>query len=110
MRVVIVGSSGFIGQYLLQRFSEAEGMSLRTGEWHNQMEDISVLINLVGKAHDHKGTATEQDYYHANLELAKQVFQVFLKSSATLLIHISSLAALEEFESSDPLKESDECK
>src|SRR5690606_16164829 len=33
----------------------------------------------------------------------------FLESDADLLIHISSLAAIEEFESATPLTESDEC-
>src|SRR5690606_4380484 len=99
MKVITIGVSGFIGQNLLKTLPSADGISLRTKGWQEQVSSASVIVNLVGKAHDHKGTATERDYYYANFGLAKEVFQVFIESSASLLIHISSLAALEEFES-----------
>ncbi|TDQ73505.1 NAD-dependent epimerase/dehydratase family protein [Sphingobacterium yanglingense] len=105
----ISGSSGFIGQNLLNSLHEAKCISLREKDWKILANNCDVLVNLVGKAHDHRGTATEQDYYYINLELTKEVFHVFKESSATLLIHVSSLAALEEFESSKPLTEADEC-
>jgi len=107
--IKILGASGFIGENLLKVLQGIQGVSLRTEGWQEQVSSASVIVNLVGKAHDHKGTATEQDYYYANVGLAKEVFQVFIESSASLLIHVSSLAALEEFESSNPLTESDEC-
>lgn len=107
--VLIIGSSGFIGQNLLHSLPQAKGISLRDRNWRNTLGSAAVALNLVGKAHDHEGTATEQDYHHANVELAKQVYQEFIQSSATLLIHVSSLAAIEEFESSVPLKETDAC-
>ena len=108
-KTIILGSSGFIGQNLMKRNPNSEGVSLRDGNWKNQISDAEVIINLVGKAHDHKGTATEQDFYYANVDLAKEIFNEFLKSNAKLLIHISSIAAQEEFESSKPLKEENQC-
>lgn len=105
----IIGASGFIGENLLRALNHSEGFSLRKDGWQKQLSSASVIVNLVGKAHDHDGTGTEQDYYYANVELAKQVFNAFLESSVNLLIHVSSLAALEEFESSIPLTESDKC-
>ena len=108
-KILILGSSGFIGQHALAMFTHAIGISLRDHGWRNAFSSASVVLNLVGKAHDLEGTATEQDYYYANIELSKQIFKEFLKSPATLFIHVSSLAALEEFESSNQLKELDEC-
>ena len=109
MKSKILGSSGFIGKNLLQKIPNAEGFSLRDENWRSQISNAEVIVNLVGKAHDHKGTATEQDFRYANVELAKEIFNEFLKSNANLIIHISSIAALEEFESQNPLREEDEC-
>lgn len=109
MKSLILGSSGFIGQGLLQHIKSATGLSLRDSSWKESLKSADVIINLVGKAHDHQGTATEQDYYDANVELAKEVFEAFKASDATLLIHVSSLAALEEFESSEALTEQARC-
>lgn len=111
MKVAIFGSSGFIGKnlasYLGQDFMVQE-ISLRYPLWQkNIVCDTGIFINLVGKAHDHKGTATESDYFFANVELTKQIFEAFLHSKAKLFIHISSLAALEEFESTIALTEKD---
>lgn len=113
MKVAIFGSSGFIGKNLVKSLklkTDVQEVSLRNTSWRNNINiDTGVFINLVGKAHDHKGTATEKDYYFANVELVQNIFEVFNKSTADLFIHISSLAALEEFESTKPLVESDEC-
>lgn len=108
-KIIISGYSGFIGQNILNLLSNVKGISLRDRGWRNAFNSATIVINLVGKAHDHKGDASEQDYYYANVELAKQVFQGFLKSPARVFIHISSLAALEEFESIQPLSEDHRC-
>lgn len=108
--ISIIGASGFIGRNLTQKLSkdfEVKNVSLRNENWKNQLSDAEVLINLVGKAHDHKGTATESDFFHANLELTKQIFEAFKKTDSKVLIHISSLAALEETESNKALVETD---
>lgn len=106
---LIVGGSGFIGRNLLTFLPEAVSLSLRSDDWKSNIKDAKTWVNLIGKAHDHKGDAMEGDYYYANVVLTKEVFGAFLNSSANLLIHISSLAAVEEFESSEPLVESDTC-
>lgn len=108
-KTIILGSFGFIGKFLIQQMGNSIGLSLRDPLWKSSLQGVDIIINLVGKAHDHKGTATESDYQHANVELAKQIFDEFVKSEAKLLIHISSLAALEEFESRQPLIEEDAC-
>ena len=110
--IYLFGSTGFLGSHLKKKLrGEIITVNLRDENWKKRCDfDASVMINLVGKAHDHKGTATEKDYYFANVDLAQQVFELFKTSEAKLFIHISSLAALEEFESFKPLKESDECR
>lgn len=110
MNITIIGASGFIGKNLTQKLSkdfDVKNISLRNENWRNQLNGAEVLINLVGKAHDHKGTAIESDFFHANLELTKQIFEAFKKTDSKVLIHISSLAALEEIESSKALTETD---
>jgi len=106
--ISILGASGFIGQNLYRDLSDkyaVKTISLRENNWKGALIGTDIFINLIGKAHDHKGIATEQNFYFANEALAKQVFEAFIKSEANLLIHISSLAALEEIEASSPLKE-----
>lgn len=106
----IIGASGFIGQHLLRSFSNAQGISLRGKDVTKITFQQDVLLNLVGKAHDHRKKATEDDYYYVNFQLAKDIFTSFLHSSASVLIHVSSIAAVEEFESSLPLMETDKCR
>lgn len=109
-KISIFGASGFIGKNLTQKLGKdfnVQAVSLRDNYWKASIQGVDVLINLVGKAHDHKGTATESDFFHANLELTKQIFETFKKTDSKVLIHISSLAALEEIESSKALVETD---
>ncbi len=108
-KVVILGSSGFIGQNLITKIDEAVGVSIRSNCWDRQLSSASVLINLVGKAHDHKGRSNDSEYYYVNVDLVKNIFNVFVNSSVELFIHVSSLAAVEELESTKALNEDDSC-
>lgn len=109
MKISILGSSGFIGSHLLNALAGSVGISLRIDSWKSDILESDIIINLVGKAHDHNGTATEADYYFANVELTKEIYQTFIQSQAKTFIHISSLAAIEEYESNIPLKEENDC-
>ncbi|KKX51723.1 NAD-dependent epimerase/dehydratase family protein [Sphingobacterium sp. IITKGP-BTPF85] len=109
MKVLVLGgNSGFIGSHLSKSLAssfDSKFVSMRNLDW--MVEDFSpnCIINLVGKAHDFTGLAKEEDFYYANFELAKKAFQIFLSSPASVFIHISSLAAIEEIEAPNPLSE-----
>lgn len=108
--IKILGSTGFVGINLTNFFHKNnisfESISIREFNWESRLVNDSVIfINLIGKAHDHKGTATEHEYYDINYEFPKKIFKLFLQSNAKLLIHISSIAAIEELESKIPLTE-----
>lgn len=110
MKIVISGSSGFLGQNLLKSIPNSKGVSLRENGWRKgALQDSDIIINLVGKAHDHKKESNEKDFYYANFELTKQVFEAFADSSAGLLIHVSSIAAVEEIGASYSLTEYSKC-
>ncbi|UOE41556.1 NAD-dependent epimerase/dehydratase family protein [Chryseobacterium suipulveris] len=92
--------------------TEFEGIKInfRNPSWSLNTEGLDVFINCIGKAHDHKGTATEADYYKANYEIAKDIFEEFVKSEASLFIHISSIAAVEENEREELISEESVCR
>lgn len=110
--ITILGGSGFIGKHLekdLKLNDHVDNVSLRDLANLSKIQDSSVVINLVGKAHDHNNEATERDYYYANYELVKEIYAAFIKSETALFIHVSSIAALEEEGSSNALIESMDC-
>lgn len=106
-KTLLFGSNGFLGSHLQSKLDgEVIGVNIRQQNWHDNIpDDANVFINCIGKAHDHKGTATEHDFYFANYELVKVIFEEFLKSNAQLFIHISSIAAVEENERTEVLTE-----
>lgn len=105
--IALFGASGFLGTNL-RAFLRVEhySVNIRNKFWQEQISlNTNIFINCIGKAHDHNGTATENDFYFANYELVKVLFEEFLKSSAQLFIHISSIAAVEENERTEVLTE-----
>ncbi|WP_445432638.1 NAD-dependent epimerase/dehydratase family protein [Chryseobacterium indoltheticum] len=112
MKITLFGASGFIGKNLIEKLQQKYAMSqisVRKKGWKESLPDSEIYINLVGKAHNHNGEAREEDFYQVNVNLLKDIFESFINSKAKLFIHISSIAALEEFESSHELTETDEC-
>ncbi|WP_312340388.1 NAD-dependent epimerase/dehydratase family protein [Sphingobacterium sp.] len=109
MKVLVLGgSNGFLGSHLKKKLKEpiqCEFVSMRNLNWSKESFPTDCIINLVGKAHDFTGKATEEDFFFANFELAKKAFHMFISSQAKLFIHISSLAAIEEVESAKSLSE-----
>ena len=95
-RIIITGASGFVGMNLtkyLNEWYEIVPMSIRYQM--GQLFDLNStgIIHLAGKAHDLKKVDDPQDYYEANFELTKQLYDSFLNSSATVFVFLSSAKA-----------------
>jgi nucleoside-diphosphate-sugar epimerase len=95
--ITITGATGFVGanlQNYLKPSYELNSMSVRYVP--NQQFEIktNVLIHLAGKAHDLKKISNPQDYYEANFELTKQLFDAFLASEATVFVFMSTVKAV----------------
>lgn len=96
-KVGVTGVSGFVGfnlQNYLKAFYGVESMSVRY--MPNQKIEIKadVIIHLAGKAHDLKKVSRPNDYYEANYELTKQLFDSFLTSKASVFIFMSTVKAV----------------
>ncbi len=90
VKALLFGSNGFLGSHLQSKLDgEVIGVNIRQQNWKGNIpDDANVFVNCIGKAHDHKGTATEFDFFHANLELTKQVFESF-KNASSIGTHYS---------------------
>lgn len=112
--IAIIGASGFIGNNLISYLEEfgqtTKSVSLRNSHWQDNIDNVDIIIDLVGKAHDHKGTATKEDYEYVNITLTKKIFYGFLESKAKLMIYVSSIAAVEEFETLSHISEEEPCR
>ena len=58
--------------------------------WNNAF----AMVHLAGKAHDFKKTSEDKDYYEANTELTKALFDQFLQSGCEVFIFMSSVKAV----------------
>lgn len=105
-KILVTGSTGFVGKHLNFFFSEKnytiQGISrlsnpnvitydaLDYESWNSAF----ALIHLAGKAHDLKTTSNENDYFGANTELTKNLFDQFLNSTCSVFIYVSSVKAV----------------
>jgi nucleoside-diphosphate-sugar epimerase len=97
MKITITGSTGFVGANLhgyLKSFHELHSISMRYQPNQNFDLTTDAIIHLAGKAHDFKKVSNPTDYYEANFELTKQVFDSFLLSDASIFIYMSSVKAV----------------
>lgn len=113
MKIAITGASGFVGLNLhnyLENNHEIETLSLRFFPDQEFKLETNAVIHLAGKAHDLKKVSKPSEYYEANFELTKQLFDSYLNSDAEVFIFMSSVKAsadkvegvLEESNNSDP--------
>jgi len=99
MKNLITGASGFVGQNLVRYLNNInQNISLSRTSLMNasqiDFENTNAVIHLAGKAHDLKNVAGSADYYEANFELTKQLYDAFLKSDAKKFIFVSSVKAV----------------
>lgn len=95
-KILITGTSGFTGQNLIPHLADYDIHKQSLRYVLNQeiyLDNTESIIHLAGKAHDLKNVSQPQDYYDANFELTKQLYDAFLKSDARKFIYISSVKA-----------------
>ena len=97
MKIAITGATGFVGHNLqeyLKGSNNLKAMSVRYVP--NQQFDLqaNAIIHLAGKAHDLKKVPNPNEYYEANYELTKQLFDAFLTSEASVFIFMSTVKAV----------------
>lgn len=96
MKVAITGASGFVGlnlQDYLKKNHEIKTLSVRFLSHQEFKLETNAIVHLAGKAHDLKKVSKPSDYYEANFELTKQLFDAFLNSEAEVFIFMSSVKA-----------------
>lgn len=92
MIIYTTGSSGFVGSNILRESSDFQFLSYKRGT-QPKVKGADVVLHLAGKAHDTNSTEDAQDYFRANTELTKQVFDAFIVSDAKVFIYFSSVKA-----------------
>lgn len=95
MKIIITGTTGFVGknltQYLINKSDKIIPLSLRSGDY--QLDDADAIIHLAGKAHDTKNTLDDAEYYYINTDLTIALFDKFLQSDIKDFIFFSSVKA-----------------
>jgi len=96
-KIAITGMSGFVGLNLKDYlYNDYEILPLSVRYIPNQefTLDYNAIIHLAGKAHDLKKVSKPSEYYEANYELTKQLFDSFLNSESETFIFMSTVKAV----------------
>ena len=97
MRITITGATGFVGTNLQKYLNDSFSIiPLNIRYFLNQQFslDSDAVIHLAGKAHDLKKVSNATEYYEANFELTKQLFDSFLNSEVSIFIFMSTVKAV----------------
>ena len=97
-RIVITGASGFVGNYLQTYFENSKNeysiYKYNRNEVRHDINKSYGIIHLAGKAHDIKKVSKSNEYYIANTELTKSIYDEFLQSDGKIFITLSSIKAV----------------
>lgn len=100
MKVIITGSSGFVGtnlnKFLCGKNYVLESLSLRSNQWDRDFDksDAQAIIHLAGKAHDTSNTSKSEEYFEINRDLTIKLFNKFLRSDMRDFFYFSSVKAV----------------
>lgn len=100
MKIIITGSSGFVGYNIVKYFNQTGlndliKVNLRNHNWKSTIEtEATTIIHLAGKAHDIKNTAHHDEYFEINTKLTQELFDVFLENNCRDFIFFSSVKAV----------------
>lgn len=99
MKVIITGSTGFVGKnlthYLKQQEVEAKSLFLRSDSWIDEVNiNAEAIIHLAGKAHDTSNTSSSEEYFKVNRDLTIELFDQFLNSNIRDFFYFSSVKAV----------------
>lgn len=104
MKIGITGITGFVGQNIVNLLHNYHFLGISRnpiGEnisYYELSDDIfnkqKVFIHLAGKAHDLKKITDNNEYFKANTELTKRLFDQFLESTCETFIYMSSVKAI----------------
>jgi nucleoside-diphosphate-sugar epimerase len=89
----ITGGSGFVGGNLIKIFSSIYDIQIYKKGTLAQIEQ-NIVIHLAGKSHDIKNISSPNEYYKANTNFTKEIFDAFLASKAKVFITLSSVKAV----------------
>ncbi len=93
--ILVTGASGFVGKNLL-KYLDSKNYNITVYDRDKGIDNFNhfdVIIHLAGKAHDLLNVSKPQDYYDANFELTKKLYNQFIESNSKKFIFISSVKA-----------------
>ena len=93
MKIFLTGTSGFVARNLIVFFRDNYSIYKFNRNSQIQIRE-NIVIHLAGKAHDLKKVSDQDEYYLANTEFSKKIFDGFLTSDATVFIILSSVKAV----------------
>jgi len=99
MKLVVTGSSGFVGQNLSSFFKNKEyqvvDLSLRGSDWQNNIPiNGDAILHLAGKAHDMSNVSNPEEYFKINRDLTIELFNQFINSHIKDFFFFSSVKAV----------------
>jgi nucleoside-diphosphate-sugar epimerase len=99
MKILVTGSSGFVGKnllgFLVHNGIDSDGISMRQANWRSRVwNNYSAIIHLAGKAHDTSNTIEKSEYFKINRDLTIELFNEFLNSEVNDFIYFSSVKAV----------------
>jgi nucleoside-diphosphate-sugar epimerase len=94
MYLTLTGASGFVANSIKKYFGPNYIFNEFSRENDFKINNEVVVLHFAGKAHDLKNVSTPDEYYKANTQLTKEIFDEFLKSKAKVFITLSSVKAV----------------